>query len=87
MCVVILGIMVPAGPGFLGTYQASIALGLSIFGMNTTEAAAFGLVMYPLTVLVVVAFGLPFLLGSQRPTLSGLFAPISSNSTSGEPLS
>jgi glycosyltransferase 2 family protein len=70
MCVVFLGIMIPAGPGFLGTYQAALTLGLSIFEIGPSEAAAFGFVIYPLSVFIIVALGLPFLIGVQRPSLT-----------------
>ena len=81
MCVVNLGIMIPAGPGFLGTYQAAIAIGLNTFGVGLTESAAYGLVIYFISVVVVVGFGLPFLFGAQRPSLSGLFANHSKDPT------
>lgn len=76
LCVIILGIMIPAGPGFLGTYQAALMLGLSIFGKGPTEAATYGLIIYPLTLLVVVGCGLPFLMGARRPSLRGMFEPV-----------
>ena len=72
MCVITLGTMVPAGPGHLGTYQAAVVIGLSIFGVGSTEATAYGLVIYPLTVLVIVGCGLPFLFGAKRPSLAQL---------------
>ena len=56
-CILVLVIMIPAGPGFLGTYQAALTLGLSLWGVSETDAAAYGLVVYPLTVLVVSSFG------------------------------
>ena len=63
--VVVIGIMIPAGPGFLGTFQAGILAGLAVFGIERTDAAAYGLVVYPLTLLVVVGLGLPFLLAGH----------------------
>ena len=56
-CILVLAIMIPAGPGFLGTYQAALTLGLSLWGVSETDAAAYGLVVYPLTLLVVSSFG------------------------------
>ena len=61
--VVVLGIMIPAGPGFLGTYQGAILLGLAVFHIDATQAAAYGLVVYPCTVLIQLALGLPYLFG------------------------
>ena len=61
MCIIILGTMIPAGPSYLGTFQAAVAVGLAVFAVDADEAAAFGLVLYPLTILVVVGFGFCFL--------------------------
>ena len=57
VCILVIAIMIPAGPGFLGTYQAAMTLGLGLWGIGETDAAAYGLVVYPLSVLVVVSFG------------------------------
>ena len=59
LCVLIVGIMIPAGPGHLGTFQGALLAGLAIFGISATEAAAYGFVTYPLLLIVIVAFGLP----------------------------
>jgi uncharacterized protein (TIRG00374 family) len=64
--VIVIAIMIPAGPGFLGTYQGGILAGLAVYGIGYTEAAAYGLVVYPLNVLVVVAFGLPYLFSRRE---------------------
>ncbi len=73
LAVVVLGIMIPAGPGNLGTFQAALTWGLAIFSLDVTTAAAFGLVVYPLTVVVIFAFGIPYLasenLGALMSTL------------------
>ncbi len=61
--VLVLGIMIPAGPGHLGTYQAALRAGLAVFGVSATDAAAYGLIVYPLNVLVIVGAGLPYLFG------------------------
>lgn len=63
--IVVVGIMIPAGPGFLGTFHAAILAGLSIFGIGETGAAAYGLVVYPITVGVTCAFGLPYLFAGR----------------------
>jgi uncharacterized protein (TIRG00374 family) len=60
--VIVIGIMIPAGPGHLGTFQGAILAGLAIFGVGPTDAAAYGMVVYPITVAAMVAFGLPYLL-------------------------
>ena len=63
VCVLVIWIMVPAGPGFLGTYQGAIVASLAIFGVSNTDAVAYGMVAYPINLVVVVGFGLPYLFG------------------------
>ncbi len=64
-CVVVFGVMIPAGPGSLGPFQAAILLGLSIFGIAADEAAAYGLLMYALILLVNLFTGLPAFLSAN----------------------
>lgn len=61
VAILVIGIMIPAGPGFIGPYQAALVWGLGIFGIGQTEAAAYAMVAYPLTVVSVLAFGVPWL--------------------------
>lgn len=63
--IIVVGIMIPAGPGHLGTYQGAIVKGLAIFAVAPTDAAAYSMVVYPLNVLVVVLFGLPYLVNAK----------------------
>ncbi|MEE2960468.1 MAG: lysylphosphatidylglycerol synthase transmembrane domain-containing protein [Myxococcota bacterium] len=75
--IVVIGIMVPAGPGFLGTFQGALIGGLLLMGVEQSEAAAFTLVLYPINMTVVIGSGLPFiarfLMGvGQRTKFSGL---------------
>ena len=75
-----IGIMLPAGPGFLGTYQAALVLGLGALDIGATAsgqaagdgaAAAFAMCAYAANLAVVVAFGLPHvLLGDAQGTAS-----------------
>lgn len=64
--VLVIGIMIPAGPGFLGTYQAAIVAGLAVYGIDRTNALAYSLVAYPINLAVVVGFGLPYLFGRNH---------------------
>lgn len=59
--ILVIGIMVPAGPGFIGPFQMSLILGLGVFGVGETEAAAYAMVAFPMMVLSVLSFGLPWL--------------------------
>lgn len=63
--VLVLAIMLPSGPGMLGTFQAGLMMGLAVFGIGSTEAAAYGIVMYPLQLLVAVGTALPFMLNGS----------------------
>lgn len=63
VCVLVIGLMVPAGPGFLGTYQTAIVTGLAVFGVSNNDALAYGMIAYPVNLAVVVGFGLPYLFG------------------------
>lgn len=60
-CIMVLGVMVPAGPGFLGTFQGAVLVGMSIFSVDTSAAAAFGLAFYVALVGTMVGLALPFL--------------------------
>ncbi len=63
--VLVLGIMIPAGPGHLGTFQAAIGVGLAVFGIDDTSAQAYGAVVYPMNAAVIIAFGLPYLFSGR----------------------
>lgn len=65
VCVLVIGVMIPAGPGLLGTYQAAIIAGLSTYGVEHNAAAAFSLVGYLGTLLVVVGCGVAHLVGKN----------------------
>lgn len=65
VCVLVIGIMIPAGPGFLGTYQAAIVTALAVFGVAQSDALAYSLVAYILNLAVVVGCGLPYVLGGR----------------------
>lgn len=62
VCVLVIGVMIPAGPGNLGTFQGALLAGLAVFGIGATQAAAYGMVIYPLTLVVHLAFGLPYII-------------------------
>ena len=68
--IIVVGIMIPAGPGFLGTFHAALLAGLSIFGIDKTGAAAYGMIIYPITAGVQLAFGLPYLFKSRGTHLT-----------------
>ncbi len=63
--VVVLAIMAPGGPAFLGTYQTGILLGVSVFGLSGSEAMTLGLIMYPISILVPIVLAIPYLFGTK----------------------
>ena len=56
-CILVLAIMIPAGPGFSRNLSSGVDLGAESLGVSETDAAAYGLVVYPLTLMVVSSFG------------------------------
>jgi hypothetical protein len=65
VCVLVLGIMIPAGPGHLGPFQAALNVGLAVFNLDQSQAQAYGFVVYPLNAIVILAFGLPYLFSKK----------------------
>ena len=63
LCILVFAIMLPSAPGFLGTYQAAIVLGLSLFGFPKAEGVNFSMVLYPLNIALVVGMALPYVGG------------------------
>lgn len=60
MCVLVFAVMLPSAPGFLGTYQAALVLGLSLFDYPAAQAATFAMVLYPLNIILMVGMALPY---------------------------
>ena len=61
MALLVVGIMVPAGPGAVGTFHAAIIWGLShLYGVDRTGAAAFALTVHGLQVIHMLLVSLPF---------------------------
>jgi uncharacterized protein (TIRG00374 family) len=62
--VLVVGVMIPAGPGMIGTFQAAIILGLALFvpkAMVDTQGNAFANVIWGAQLFQQTAFGLAFL--------------------------
>jgi glycosyltransferase 2 family protein len=62
--IVVVGVMIPAGPGMLGTFQGAVVLALSLFapaGAVATRGVAYANVLWAAQGLVVTALGLAFL--------------------------
>ena len=61
LAVTAIGISLPAAPGFLGNFQFSCILALSIFGVGKNEAFSFSMVYYVLGVGINILLGLVFI--------------------------
>jgi glycosyltransferase 2 family protein len=74
--VLVVGVMIPAGPGMIGTFQGAIVLGLSLFASReavATRGVAFANVIWAVQLAQQVALGL-FFLFSRHIQLGRLFA-------------
>jgi uncharacterized membrane protein YbhN (UPF0104 family) len=64
LAVLVVGIMIPAGPGMVGTYQAAVTLGLSLFlpaAVVDARGVALANVLWAGQLAQVTVFGLVFL--------------------------
>jgi hypothetical protein len=72
--VLVVGVMIPAGPGMVGTFQAAIVGGLSLFEPAAGERGfAFANVMWLVQLAQVTGLGL-FFLFSRHIQLARIFA-------------
>ncbi|MFL5272105.1 MAG: lysylphosphatidylglycerol synthase transmembrane domain-containing protein [Anaeromyxobacteraceae bacterium] len=65
---IVLGIMIPSGPGMLGTYQAGVVLGLSLFERGegvAARAVAFANVLWAAQLGFQVVLGVAFLFSRE----------------------
>lgn len=61
LVIVALGVMLPAAPGFVGTYHYACVLGLTSFGIAKPEAFSYSVALHFLQMIPVIALGLLFL--------------------------
>ncbi len=59
--IIAVGVMLPAAPGFVGTYHLACKLGLTQFAIPETEALAYAILLHFLQMIPVVGLGLIFL--------------------------
>jgi hypothetical protein len=74
--VLVVGVMIPAGPGMVGTFQGAVVLGLSLFVSPQAAAArgpAYANVLWAVQIGIQVAIGLAFL-PSRHVQVGRLFA-------------
>jgi uncharacterized protein (TIRG00374 family) len=73
--VVALGVAVPSAPGGVGVWEASIVGSLSIFGVSTSSALAYALLVHFLNFAVIGVFGF-YGLAREGQSLTSLFSKI-----------
>jgi len=61
MIILVIGIALPAAPGFIGNWHFACILALGLFGVAKTDALTFAILYHVLSLGVVIALGLPFL--------------------------
>ena len=61
MAITFLGTLVPAAPGFVGTFQYANSVALSIYGASPEDAALFSITYYLVVVGTNIIVGLIFL--------------------------
>jgi glycosyltransferase 2 family protein len=61
MIILIVGIAVPAAPGFIGSWHFSCILALGLFGIAKPSALSFAVVYHFLSIIIVVVLGVIFL--------------------------
>ena len=61
MVVLIIGIALPAAPGFVGNWHFFCIAGLALFGINKAEALTYAIVLHAVSLGVIVVLGLLFL--------------------------
>jgi len=72
--VLVVGVMIPAGPGMVGTFQAAVAGGLSLFAPNAGERAfAFANVLWLVQLVQQTVLGVVFLF-SRHIRIASIFA-------------
>jgi uncharacterized protein (TIRG00374 family) len=59
------GVMIPAAPGFVGTYHVSCQLGLAIYGIDRASALGYSIVLHATQWVPVTALGLVFFLAAN----------------------
>lgn len=61
MIILIIGIAIPAAPGFIGNWHYFCILALTFFGIPKTDALTFAIVYHALSIGIVILLGLLFL--------------------------
>jgi uncharacterized protein (TIRG00374 family) len=69
--IIALGVMLPAAPGFIGTYHYACTLGLTNFGVSQADAGAYAILLHFFQLIPIVMLGLA-MLPFQKISFSGI---------------
>jgi len=61
MLILLVGIVIPTAPGFIGNWHFSCVIGLSLFGVPKADALSFAIVYHFVSMALIVGLGLVFL--------------------------
>jgi uncharacterized protein (TIRG00374 family) len=61
LVILMIGIAIPAGPGFVGNWHFFCILGLGLYGVPKTEALSFAIIYHFLSMGIIILLGLIFL--------------------------
>jgi hypothetical protein len=61
LVILLIGIAIPAAPGFIGNWHFACVLALGLFGINKAEALTYAIVYHFLSIVEVLVLGLAFL--------------------------
>ena len=61
MIILIVGIAIPAGPGYIGNWHYACVLALSLFGLAKADALSFAVVYHFLSMAIVIILGVIFI--------------------------
>ena len=82
LAIIALGVMIPAAPGFIGTYEYACKLGLISFGIANSVAVSYAVALHFIQMMPAVILGL-LLLPFQKLTLGGLMRRAEENAENG----
>jgi len=74
MALLVGAVMIPAAPGYIGTYHYACSMGLMLFGMNKTIATSIALLIHATSFFPVIIAGF-FHLWSSKMSLGGVRNP------------
>ena len=57
MVILNFGILIPSSPGYVGTFEYFTILGMSIFGINRTDAASFAIILHIAQFIPITLYG------------------------------